>query len=748
MARGIFLTDPELSNDNVTISATSELGRRAGAPIAFANNSGLLSVTTIGDAGDDLAHDFRILGSQDLPKYTPLTSGGADQFTAPETFATVGSTIACGATAQVALCATDDRLYAIMVSGATLTIRVWDGSAWTLKASIGPLVDASGGIAAAAIGENIYIVVGNNTDAVIELYRFGTRSSTIGVISQSLVVTDATTIAGLAFATNGAVFSLLVTRNASGFDVDPYFGSFGDLTKNDKTINDMFGTAWSSGGDVRACGMTFCKGYGYVAAFRTGTGTSKLKLLTSSDGDNWREFRNIKKAVAQPTITTPWGDGLCCGVGAEFRRIYVWRATAASLGGASTDIKLQWFDGDKTWSAEVDVDGGAGVHTGTPVAAAVWRGATYVAWRASSSTIVVRKGNALTTTNTGIYRELSLGDQMFIAGLDDDTRTALFFVATGSIRAGDKFRITAAEYDYRVAHLLDDFLMKVWRGAQGAQQIVQFDAGSGRAFFLDAIAIVDSNLPSITVQLDDDVAFGSPSTNQVLLATVQSAAITAADRNRILFADDTFRHRQYAADGGAKHWVTLSNGVRRILDNTHNALIIDGSGTGASGTATIFRDSMGYLFSATQTAGRYLRLLTPTVTLPDGYYQISRVLFGLRLSLLRNFSSGFTREDLQIETRTELKSGARFMTNLNHRQRQGFALPWQVVQLDKHVRTLRGLYARTKGGRNLTAFWPLPTADTGDQPELYLGRFVEALSVDHINKDFYSIGGMRFETEV
>jgi hypothetical protein len=725
MAKGIFLANPDLNKDNVDLSASSQLGRRAGAPTAFANNSNLLNVTTIGDPGDDLTHDFQIFGSQNLPTYSPLTSGGALQYAAPESFTSLG-TVACGAAAKVALAMATDRMYAVVADGSVLKVFVYDGAGpFTLKTSISVLTNSAGGISASAMGENIYIVVANNTDGVVELYRYNTTSNTLGTYTDALIATDST-VYGIAFANNGTLFMLLVTRTSGGNkDVDIYFGHFGDMTKNDATINDLFGTSWVSGGDVRACAVTFATAYGFVAAFRSGTtGAAGLKLLTSTNGADWQEFKDYKKAIVQPTISTPWADDLNCAITVEYRRVFVYRPTAAALNGAPTDIKMQWFNG-KVWSAELDADNSIAVNAGTQMGAAQWRGMMFYAWRSTAATIMFCRNNELTTSNTGYYRELTLGEQMFVAGIDDDSQTALFFIATGSIRAGDEFRIQAGEFDYRVVHLLDDFLSKVWRGADGAEQTIVFDAGSGRGFLLDAIALFRTNLPSITVEMSDDVAFGTIPVSQAISATVKTATVVSVDRNYVTFAADTFTGEQYSG-GAFRYWVFFSGGsvgVLRVLGNTTNRLIVDGSASGASGTATIFRDTMGYLFTNPVGAYRYLRLITPTVTLPDGFYEISRVLFGLSFVPPIDYRIEWLRRYGQQQGRVELKDGARFNTLLNLFQRPAWTLTFRhKIEL---IQPVVDFFGYVRGGVRLFGFWPNPTALTGNQTEVHPMYFTQ-----------------------
>jgi hypothetical protein len=489
--------------------------------------------------------------------------------------------------------------------------------------------------------------------------------------------------------------------------------------------------------------------YGFVVAARVGAASpGAMKLATSEDGETWTLFKNIKGSTSQPTTASGWADVMSCAVTVENRRVYVFRGTGTQ-DGAPTDVKMQWFDGQKTWSSEVDVDGAVAVNQGTALAAANWRGTMYVGWRNSSTQITVRKGNALTTTNTGYYRELIIGAQNFVAGLDDDSQTALFVVPTGRVNAGDKWQIPVPEYDHRVEYLLSDFLSQTWRGDDNGARTIDLDFGASQKWVLDAIAIFGSNLPSITLKLDDDSAFGSPSTNQAISATIQTATVVSVDKNRIVFAAGTFKAHEHAA---SKRWVQFTSGITavfRILDNTTDSLLIDGDATGASAAScTIFGDRMGYIFSSVQTPQRYLRLLTPTLVLPDDYYEMSRVVFAVSLALPRNFSNGFVREHVQVEARVDLKAGARFMTKLNDTQRDNFVLPWQVMRLTDDLKPIRGLYGVSQGARQLVAFWPLPPAATGDQPDVYLGRIIAPILAEHEQKDFYRIGGMRFESEV
>lgn len=740
MARGSFLTNPELNLDDVELLATSELGSRSGTPTRLSPNTGGLELSAVGDAGDTDDHDVTILGTQQRPFYSPLTTGLVLQYTAPETFANVGAAVTVSAGTKVTLVTCDDRLFETVATSTDLRVYVWDGAAFALKASLAAAFSSSsGGIAAVAIGAFIYIAVSDNTAARISLFRYNSIAETLSPFADSWLALPGVTVTHIAMATNGGIFVLFV---GEGTDVRVFVAGIGSSTpqENPQTIDNVFSTDWSTGGDVRASSITYNRTYGFVAAFRiAGSG---LKLAVSPDGEGWEAFKNLNGAEDQPTPSTAWGDAITSAINVENRRVFVYRHT-------TSDIKLQWFDGDTTWSAEVDADGGTAIDSQTQLGATNWRGAMYLGWRSSSTTAVVRKHNALTTTNTGYYREIRMGERMFVAGIDDDSQIALFFVATGSIASGDKFRIPSSEYDYRVEHVLDDFISKVWRGEDEDEQIIRFDAGSGRAFSIDTILIVGTNLPSLTVQLDDDSAFGSPSTNQAISGAVQTATVSSVDRNRVNFAASTFVPRRYSA-GARQYWVSFSAGsteIFAILNNTAEALILDRSAAGASGTATIFGETMGYLFSSAQSPARYLRLLTPNVELPDGYYEISRVIFGLRLDLPRNFSNGFVRDPQAIEAVTPLKSGARFPTKLNTRQRIGFTLPFDVVKLDEHLRALEGLYAWTRGATELVGFWPYPTG-TGDQPEAYAGYIVQGLSAELLNKNFYRVGGIRFESEL
>lgn len=706
MAKGVFLTAPELNNDEVAVSASSELGQRAGAPIPFASNSGGLTVTTLGDPGDSDEHSFETFGTEQRPMYAPLDTGGNPVYTAPETYATLGATIAGGSGALVALATCEDRLFAVVASGTNLTIFRWTGSAWTSAASTS-IVEASGGIGACTVNDDIFVAVSNNTDAQIELYRFNRPTGTIAQVADSWISTDTLTVDSIAVATNGALFVLLA--EIAG-DVQVFFGGIGNMEQRATSISDRFSTAWSTGGTVTAPAITYNDRYQFVAAFHSGSGGSTLRLATTGDGDRWQQFKNLNSVVKEPTGSTAWGDAITPGIAAENNRVYVFRH-------ASSDIKMQWFrQGEGGWSGEVDVDGGVAVDSGTAISAVNWRGEIYVAWRsAGGGTITIRKGNSFTAT-PGYYREIELGKPMFVAGIDDDSATALFFVATGTVTQGDKWTIPAAEYDFRVEHLLDDFLSKVWRGAQDDDQTILFDAGSTGAFGVDTVAVFGVNFPELTFELDDDVAFGSPAVTQVISSVVQTATISSVNRNRVVYAADTFEAHQYAG-GQSRFWLNCSAGIFRILDNSTDALLIAGNATGATGSSTIFKDSMGYLFTSVEGPTRYARLTVPAITTPDGYCEIRRVVFGLRFEPPVDYRIGWTRRYAQQGARVELKDGARFNTLLNVMQRPAMSLVYRHYL--ENVRPVASFFGRTGGGMRLVGFWPDPVALEGDQPEVF-----------------------------
>jgi hypothetical protein len=79
--------------------------------------------------------------------------------------------------------------------------------------------------------------------------------------------------------------------------------------------------------------------------------------------------------------------------------------------------------------------------------------------------------------------------------------------------------VSSENSNYPVSNLDSSILTTTWRTLTHDSESVIFDAGAGNVFDIDVVLISGHNLTSaatITVQTDDDVAFGSPTVNTVL----------------------------------------------------------------------------------------------------------------------------------------------------------------------------------------------------------------------------------------
>lgn len=745
MGRAIFLANPDLNVNDVTVAHSSAIGRRAGHPIYASNNARILKATAIGDAGDGTDRLVEIYGSQRFPRYKPYTAAGVPQSTDPAGFAAVGA-LTVADTSGCALAAIRDQLHFFTLNADVLGAWVWDGSAFALRVSIAIEHDGAGGIAVAVKGTNAYIAVGNNTDNQIHFYRYNAITMSLGEIGEGLIQTESP--GGIAFASDGAIFVLLHDVDLGGGlrDVKVMWG--GDVTRlkvKPHSFLDMFDTTWTAGGNIRRPALCWTPRYKFVAVLRAGTETpGLLRVARSYDGDDWEEFTDIDGAVAQPdSITAPSSNGRSLAVAPEGRRLFVFRTTGV-FNGDPSDVKMTYFSGRRQWIAEVDADGGVDIADQPRIAACNWRGAIYVAFPTSTQW-VVRKCNLLTETDTGHQRAMEMGRRNFVAGLDDDTRTALFFTPRGIARKFDTFTIPA-KYDHDGRRTILEPLGEGWRAEDGGEEWVRYDAGLGRLFAVDAIALFGTNLPSLTLEMDDDPDFTTPPVSETISATITTAAVVSGAGNVLTFASGTFQHYQHAE---TTRWVQLSTGVSgifRILDNSGDSLIVDGDVTGAGGTATIFGDRM-WLFLDQVEKRRYLRVVTPELELPDGYYEISRALFGLKFTLPRNFSSGFTRQIAAIESPLELKSGSRIVTSMNPDRRHTWNLPWQVIKYETGQAALEGFYARLNGAAGQLAFWPHPDSPVVHQMGVHLCRIEQPMQEQHINARYHA-GGLVLASEV
>lgn len=748
MGKAIFLANPELNVDDVTVDHSSAIGRRAGAPLRGSLNYGSMKLTAIGDAGDGIDRVVEIKGQQRFPRYQPYDASNVPQFTNPEGFAALGN-LTVGDTTGVALVAVYDRLHMVVLDGAELTVLTWNGSTWSERASMTVDHDGSGGLAACAKGYTIYIAIANNTDSQINFYRFHAVTMAIGEIGDGTIETESP--GGIALASDGAIFVLLHDVELDGGLRDTRVMMGGDLTRlraKAHSFIDMFDTTWTAGGNIRRPALCFSYQYKFVAALRAGTDAPGLiKVVHSYDGEDWEEFTDIKGAVNHPTAVANSSNGRSLAIAPEGRRLYLFRSTTSgSINTDPTDLKMTYFSGRVAWSAEADADGGVDVANTPRIAACNWRGAIYYAFPSSATQWVVRKTNLLTATDTGHSRAMEMGRRNYVAGDEDDSRVALFFTPRGIARAGDVYTIPTA-YDHHGKRTLSEPLQETWRTEDGSEEWVRFDAGLDRVFNVDAIALFRTNLPELTLEMSDDPTFAAPPVSETISATITTASITGAAKNVLSFAAGTFEHYQH---GETTRWVKLTTGVSgifRIVDNTDDALILDGDVTGATGTATIFGDRMWLFLDGVETY-RYLRLVTPELELPDDFYEIGRAIFGRKFTLPRNFSSGFTRQIAAIESPLQLNSGARIVTPLNPEgRRHTFMLPWQVIKYELGLASLEGFYARMNGAAGQMAFWPHPNSPVVHQIGMHLCRVEQPMQEQHLNARYFG-GGLVLGSEV
>lgn len=742
MSRAIFLANPELNIDDIVVTHSTARGRRAGVPVAAVTNSGYMFLTAIGDSGDGVDRIIEIRGQDRFPRYIPKDAAGVDQYTDLEGSALLTTLTVTAATACV-LVEVYDRLHLVTLEGNVLAVYTWDGAAFVLRSSQ-DLTDnqtVSGPLCACQRGDNIYIGVADNALGELWFYRFNARSFALSEVAEgALAVTDPNNIS---MASDGALFVLLHEVDLGSGLTDIQIATGGDLSSLSLKANsflDLFATAWGGATSITKPVICWTPPYGFVAIVEV---SGFMRCAYSPDGEDWMEFRDIRGDLSQPTITTGFGPGVASlGLAAEGLRIFTYRRPTA--GG----IDMMFFNGRRLWQGEFAANGGAAVVAGASITACNWRGTIYYAWPSTATAFTVRKGNLLTTTVTNHTRHMQIGRRNYVDGAEDDSRVALFFTPRGPIHRFDSFTIPAA-YDRRGANVLSEVLSETWRADDAGTPYVQFDAGANRKFALDSLALFHTNMPSATLTMDDDVAFGSPSTTQVVSATVKTAAIVSVNADTVTFAADTFISHEYAS---RFIWVQFTSGlvgIFLVLDNTDSTLTIDGDATGATGTATLFGDRMGYVFAAAPTPQRYVRLTMPNLTLPDDYYEIGRAVFGKHFRPTRNYAIGFGWQHSRVVSTLELRTRSKIATKLNLRGQRTWDLTLPLygvgdgfiegVCSGQPLDEVIGFFSRLADGGEQFAFWPNWSSSAGgnadevdDLNDVVLVRVERALDTPHL----------------
>lgn len=730
--RSLFLSNAELTIDEIEVAHSTAMGRRAGEAEAGPGNSGFMLVTALGDAGDGLDHSVQLRGNKHFQRYFPRDDAGVDQTTALETFTTAGS-LSITDVKRLALVTCYDRLHLITLSGsALLSVYTWSGSAFTLRKSLTVDQDIQGGIAACARGDNIYIGICDSVQNWVSFYRFSAVSFALGLVAEGALAVNQP--GAISMASNGAMFVFLHEYdNGDGtHDVRlAYGGNLERLRQKSVSFLDMFDGDWTAQGNVEQPFICWSPTYKFIAMMRAGVDApGKLRVARSPDGDDWSEFKDILEIINYPTVVDDYGNVKNVAVAPEGRRLFSIRGTAATLDDPPTDVAMQYFNGRTAWSAEIAAGTGS-VLSGTGLGIANWRGTIWGAWATASGTIVLRKWNTLSTlpSSTPGYssRAIEQGEPNFVDGPEDDTRTALFFEVRGDFQEDDVFVLPTA-YDRRGANVLSEVLTESWRAALSGTPYIQLDAGVDRLFRPESLALFRTNAPSVLFELDDDDTFASPPTSVTIPATIRTAACTGGGGNFASFAAGTFRPHEFKSRVAWAQFVTGVTGIFRIVDNTDSELKLDGVVTGAGGTVTIFGDRIGYHFPVAPTPRRYARITLPDEELPDGFHEVCRLLFGQPyLATPRDYAVGWRTSTRTITSLLRLKSEAGLATPRNTYPQRSWQLRFPAADGDQ-VESLVGLFEGLAAGREQIAFWP----EGSDEPNnVYLVRVDDEVEMRH-----------------
>lgn len=742
MGQEFFLGNPHLTVEDVVATHSSAIGRRAGQVIPAVSNGGQMLMTAFGDAGDGLSRLVQIRGNEDYPRYLPHDTSAVPLFSGHHIFAAAPThaSVATGC----AVAASYDRLHLVTIEGDFLLVYTKGLTTWTLRNSIEMDHDASGGLSAWGEGDMVWIAVADNVGNTVYFYQFSAITFALREVANGSVTTTAPD--HIALASNGSRFVLLVENDVGGGikDTKVFFG--GDLSRMEEkgdSFIDMFGTTWNATpGDIKKPALMWSPYYQFVAALHAQNGSpGNVRVVRSNDGDDWTEFTGNNGVVAHPPALTGanYANGKTLAIVAEAFRIWIFETTTTGAAGtAPTDVKTFFFDGRDDWEAEVDADGGVAIQGASPLAATNWRGTVYFAWLSTSS-VAVRKCNELTTTDSDLTgpRGIDRGRRNFVAGIDDDSRTALFFKAKGFPQKGDEFTIPV-QFDHDGKYILTEFTAETWRAVDGVEQYDQLYAGLGRRFLLDTFCLFNTNVPEVLVEMDSAGTMAAPSFSTELSAVLKTRTITSATVGAITFAADSFVPHEFA---NRRCWVRVGASILTVLDNTASMLVVDGDATALVGDADVFGDRLIYKHPTLVASAPYIRFTVEAMDVPDGYFQIGKFIGGIRLEPEQLFYTDYSRRTEAHGEILEVTSGARLGTRLNYNARRAWDIRYPAP-LPNQVVATRGYLGRFVNGQGQLAF-----SQDGDLEGLTLCRVVSDLDEKHVIEGRMALR-LRIEEEI
>lgn len=745
MANAIFLTNPELTTENVTVVATgTTLGQRSNPATAAAGNSGQMSVETIGSPGDTAPRIVDISGSEQLSFYYPYNAAGQKLYSTL-TPSTLGTLTLANQPNGGTMVAARDREYLIVEEEASpkvIRAYVWNGSMWVLKASHTTDTDSRNNLSC-CVGVNgrmVFIAEQNNTLDQINFYIFDTETNTIGEIGQG-VATDAGGTRSVVMAYDGTTFVVLISTGTGVLHyTGPDLGSLSRARSNLSTlfqqqaITQVFGATWSiSGTSLDLPAIAHNSYYGFVAAFRVNAGASStLRVARSDDGVRWEELKDIFGNVAQPTVTSRFANAKTMGIALGRVRIHLFRSVGATEDTTSpTGIKMHFFSG-RTWVAETSVDGGAAVLSNATISANTWRGGVFFGWAQSATVAIVRATQRLTISVDGA-RELIMGRRNYIDGPMDDTQTALAIVPHGGVFAGDSFTISPY-YDYAPENMIKAPLGETYRTADGGAPNVVLDIQAGRRLVGDSFALWGTNVPALTFQMNATDSWGAPSVALSLSAVKYTLTVASADDARVTLTTGTLTKGELAI---RKTWAQLSTGIFRIVDNGRSPsgadwIVVDGnpgSPSTAAGGAIIFGDRMA-LFPGAEYSYEFGRIVYPTaLSVPDDYCEIAGFKLGSKLQTTRNYAAPLAVPVDQPQITNVLRGGRIVSQPSNSMQRRTYPMEFQLYR-EPEISAWEAFQARTRGAVEQVLFWPKGEAE----PNNFLVGHVESVELRRVEK--------------
>ena len=285
----------------------------------------------------------------------------------------------------------------------------------------------------------------------------------------------------------------------------------------------------------------------------------------------------------------------------------------------------------------------------------------------------------------------------------------------------------------------------------GSQHVYVLDAGVNKVFNADQFNLIGINFRTGSFQMNASDSWGSPTVDQSFTVNSEvSGTVTGITENTVTDSSLSMRINQLARPNRPMYLRFTSgtaNGLTYKIESNDATKIkittatMTTDGAASSDTFVVFVDRIST--QVTSASHRYVRLVIDAQQTADDFYKVGKFIFGLKLSMSKNFNSGFRFQIApNINVNRSSRSGQRFTTKKGE-SRQSYRIEF-TRKTSAFMKEMEEFMEAIDWSNNPFIFIP----DSDNIQDFILGRLVNPYNKQNVITDIFSMSSLVVEEEL